>query len=380
MTKSIYLDHAAATPLTGSVLDAMKPYFSEKFYNPSATYLQGRAMRTELQALRAAAAVVLGAKPAEIVFTSGATEANNLAIKGVHEQYPDAKILFSAVEHASVIEPASRLGAKIIAVDEKGNINTSQLKSLIDEQTVLISVMLVNNEIGSVQPLGEVAKIIAEEKASRQKNGNKLPLYLHTDAVQATNYLDLHVSRLAVDFMSLNGAKIYGPKGVGLLYIRAGTSLTPQITGGGQELGWRSGTENMPLIAGFVRALHDAQSSKDLEAIRIRAIRETFETGLRRISDSLVINGGKNRAPHIVSATFAKKDNETLMMRLDEAGIEVAVGSACKASSDQPSHVLTAIGLNDEQAHATIRFSFGHGSNLNQIDTILNALSKILKS
>jgi cysteine desulfurase len=210
--KRIYLDYAAATPMTPEVLKAMEPYFSQKFYNPSASYLAARAARQDLNQARAAVARPLGARPAEIIFTAGATEANNLAIQGIMRQFPDGEVLVSAIEHESVLEPAGLFQPKLIPVDGEGLIILNKLSNLISDNTVLISVMLVNNELGTIQPLHEVAGLVKETLQKRLAKGNKTPLYLHTDAAQAANYLDLHTSRLGIDLMSLNGGKIYGPK------------------------------------------------------------------------------------------------------------------------------------------------------------------------
>ena len=235
--REIYLDYAAATPLDPHVLKAMQPYYSSNFQNPSATYLAGRKTRQDLEKARAKVANLLGAKPAEIIFTAGGTEANNLAIQGIMREYPGAEILTSSIEHDSVLEPAGLFNQKIIAVNKKGVIELGKLPKMISPKTVLICVMLVNNELGTIQPIKEVAQLIGEIRKKRAIDGNKLPLWLHTDAAQAPNYLDLHVSRLGVDLMMLNGGKIYGPKQSGVLYIRAGVKLMPLILGGGQLAG-----------------------------------------------------------------------------------------------------------------------------------------------
>lgn len=373
----IYLDYAAATPMRDEVLEAMRPYFKDKFYNPSATYLSGRDVRGDLGGLRHRAAVQLGAKPAEIIFTSGASEANNLAIKGIADAHPGAKILVSSIEHDSVLKPALTLGAKQIPVSPTGEVDQARLAELIDDQTVLVSIMLVNNELGTIARLSEIAQFIESVRHSRRGQGNSLPLYLHTDAAQAGSYFDLKVGRLGVDLMSINGGKIQGPKGAGLLYVKAGTIIKPLSLGGGQEFGLRSGTENMPSIAGLVCALELAQTEKIEQSGRLMGLREDLEAKLKQAFPNAVINGGKHRAPHIISLSIPGSDNETLMMQLDEAGIQVATGSACSASSDEPSHTLAALGLSDEIARSTIRLSLGAQTTQADLDTFLEVLTQL---
>jgi cysteine desulfurase len=321
----------------------------------------------------------LGARPAEVIFTAGATEANNLAVQGVAKCFPEGEVLISAIEHESVVVPAQMFGAREIPVDDGGMIILNKLSNSLSDRTVLVSVILVNNEIGTIQPLAEVAKIVAEERRRRRSEGNKLPLYLHTDAAQAGNYLDLHASRLGVDLLSLNGSKLYGPKQSGALYIKAGTRLKPLIAGGGQEFNLRSGTENVAAIHGFATALELAQAARHQEAKRLTELRKNLEEQLRINFPQASINGSSDhRAPHITSVTFEGEDNERLMMQLDEKGIMCAVGSACSASSEEPSHVLRAIGLNEPQAQSTLRFSTGSDTNQTQIDGLIGTLKDLL--
>jgi len=361
--KKIYLDYAAATPMAEEVEAAMRPYLSGMFHNPSATYLSGRAARHGLDRIRGRIAAQLGARPAEVVFTAGATEANNLAIQGLMKRYPQGEALVSAIEHESVLAPAGLFAHKRIPVDEWGRIILNKLSILITDKTVLISVMLVNNELGTIQPLRDIAEIIAQVRDERKKRGVGSPLYLHTDAAQAGNYLDLHAARLGVDMMTINGGKLYGPKQSGALFIKAGIKLEPLILGGGQEFGLRSGTENIAAGAGLAAALELAAAQRQAETSRVMALRRLFEEEIRERRPDTVINGGQNgRAPHIVSLTVPGADNERLMMELDEAGIECAVGSACSASREEASHVLSAIGLDEETARATLRFSLGRQS------------------
>ncbi|MBX4197312.1 cysteine desulfurase [Candidatus Saccharibacteria bacterium] len=378
MSRNIYLDYAAATPLDPKVLKTMLPYFSEQFYNPSATYLSARALKNQLEAARHGVAKSLGAKPAEIIFTAGATEANNLAIQGLLQQFPDSEVLVSAIEHESVLEPAKLFSYKEIPVNEQGLIILNKLSNLISDKTVLISVMFVNNELGTIQPLSQIAKLVSETRHQRLAKGNKRPLFLHTDAAQAGNYLDLHVSRLGVDFMSLNAGKLYGPKQSGGLYIKAGIKLQPLIIGGGQEFNLRSGTENVASSIGFAKSLELAQAKRQSENQRVNDLRDNFEKQLFEKIPLASLNGHKvHRAPHISSLTFDGCDNERLMMELDERGIECAVGSACSASNDEPSHVLQAIGLSQDQARSTLRFSFGHQTTQTDLNQVVDVLAKL---
>lgn len=377
--KRIYLDYAAATPLAPEVLQAMEPYFSENFYNPSATYLAARSVKNQLGQARQTVAEILGAKPAEIVFTAGATEANNLAIQGVMSQYRDGEVLVSSIEHESVLEPAKLFKCRQIPVDKNGRIILNKLSNLLSDKTVLVSIMLVNNELGTIQPLREIANLLKMVRKQRQTAGNKTPLYLHSDSAQAANYLDLHVNRLGVDMMSLNGGKIYGPKQSGALYVRTGVEIKPLIVGGGQESGRRSGTENLAGSIGLATALQMAQSRKAKESERLTKLRGQFEDQLAQRLPGAIINGdGAPRAPHLCNLTLPGTDNERLMMELDERGIQCAVGSACSASKETPSHVLAAIGLDDKTARSTLRFSLGRQTTKSDIDKTVLELSDLI--
>ena len=358
--QQIYLDYAAATPMAPEVVTAMQPLLTDNFYNPSATYLAGRSAREALELARQSVASDLGCRPAEVIFTAGATEANNLAIHGIMPQYPKAELLVSAIEHESVLAPAEQYRHRLISVNDQGMVLPAELQKAISDDTVLISIMLANNEIGSLQPIKKLVAVVEEVRTARRQKGSMLPLLLHTDAAQAANYLDIHVSRLGVDLLSLNGGKLYGPKQSGALYIRSGLVLTPQITGGGQEFGLRSGTENVAGAVGFVTALHLAQQKRQAEGERVTKLRDEFITDITKIIPSAQLNGNaKHRLANNAHFLFPESDNERLMMQLDEQGIMCAVGSACSASSDEPSHVLSAIGLSESQARSCLRFSFG---------------------
>ncbi len=375
LKKTIYLDYAAATPLDLKVLQAMEPYFSKQFYNPSAVYLAGRDVRQALEAARATVANCLGTRPPEIVFTAGATEANNLAIQGLMRQFPDGEVLVSAIEHESVLEPAKLFKHRLIPVTKEGLVDLAKLEKMITPKTALVSIGLVNNEISTVQPLREISKIL--NPSTRLKAGKRI--LLHTDAAQAGNLFDLHVSRLGVDMMSLNGGKIYGPKQSGALYVKAGVHLKPLILGGGQESGLRSGTENLPGVIGFAEALRIAQLSKKAELARLQKLYDYFVDRLRgELPDALVNGHPKQRSPHIINVSLPGQDGERLMMELDEHGIIAAVGSACSASAQEPSHVLSAIGLPKATIRSSLRFSLGRATSAEDLETTVEVLTELI--
>jgi len=379
MNDHIYLDYAAATPMDPEVLAEMTPYFSEKFYNPSATYMAAIGVRKDLDAARAQVALVLGARPSEIVFTAGATEANNLVIRGVMAQYPDSNIIVSSVEHDSVLLPAREFESKEATVDAKGIVDVDALIKMIDDQTVLVSVMYANNEIGSIQPVHQIALALEQIRKDRRRAGSERPLYLHTDAAQAANYLDLHVSRLGVDFMTLNGGKIYGPKQSGVLFASSQARFRPQIVGGGQERGQRGGTENVAGSIGMAKALTKAQEMRAEETARLKELQNLFFDLLEKAIPGIVINGSrKNRLPNNVHITIPGQDNERVLIELDEAGILAAAGSACSASNEEPSHVLRACALSDEDAQSSLRFSMGRDTSERAVRKAVETLTNIV--
>ncbi|HEX4774748.1 MAG TPA: cysteine desulfurase family protein [Candidatus Saccharimonadales bacterium] len=370
----IYMDYAAATPLDEQVLAAMQPFWSEQFYNPSASYEAARAVRQALAEARGKVAHWLGAKPSEIIFTAGGTEANNLAIHGVMQRFPKSNIVVSGMEHESVLEPARQYDCREVKLQTDGRIDLEDLRRQIDNKTVLVSLMYANNEVGTVQPLREIAKIVEEKRRGRAD----LPLYFHTDAAQAANYLDLHVARLGVDLMTLNGGKIYGPKQSGALYVRAGIQLSPLIQGGGQERGLRSGTENVAAAVGMAMALDVAQSVRHEEASRLQKLQQAFLDLVEKELPQSKVNGSlKYRLPNNMHLTIPDKDNERLLIELEEAGVLAAAGSACSASSEEPSHVLKALGLSDDDARASLRFTMGRGSDEAAVKRTVKALKSV---
>jgi cysteine desulfurase len=380
MTQQIYLDYAAATPVDSRVLDAMRPYYAEKFYNPSALYGAAHVVRQDVEAARAQVAGCLGARPAEIVFTAGGSEANNLAISGVMRHAPAAsKLLVSPIEHDSVLKMAAQYSYEVMPVTEQGIIDVAALPSLVDDQTVLISCMYANNEIGTIQPIREIAAVIDTVRRDRRSRGVTLPLYLHVDAAQAANYLDLQVARLGADLLSLNGGKVYGPKQSGALFVKAGIVLEPLVYGGGQERGLRSGTENVPSIVGFGCALGLAQQMRHEESRRLHEIQRHFINEITEKLPDAVINGSRrHRLPNNIHLTIPGADNERIIFALDESGIQAAAGSACSASSETPSHVLSALGLSDEAARASLRFTMGRGTTVEQIDRVIAVLASLV--
>lgn len=377
----IYLDFAAATPLDSDVQAAMQPYLADNFYNPSATYLAGRAVQNALLEARTTIAHWLGARPSEIIFTAGGTEANNLAIHGLMRQYPDGNVVVSAVEHESVLAPAHRYDCREVAVDAQGRVQLADLQAQVDDSTVLVSVMYANNEVGTIQPLKEISQFIAEQVRARLRAGNTTPLYLHTDACQAANYLDLHVSRLGVDLLTVNGGKLYGPKQSGALYVKGGIVLTPLIDGGGQERGLRSGTENVAAAIGLAIALDKAQQIKSDEIHRLQKLQQHFASLLLQQMPQAIINGStKHKLPNNVHGTLPGTDNERLLIQLDEAGIMAAAGSACSASNEEPSHVLRAMGVSDADAQASLRFTLGRGTTIQDVERTVQVLSSLIAS
>lgn len=379
MAAPLYFDYAAATPLDPAVLTAMQPYFTENFYNPSALYAAGRQTHTALEAARARVAFVLGARSSEIVFTAGGTESDNLAISGIMRRYPGKNVVTSTIEHDAVLGAAKQFEHRLLPVNPDGIVGIEKLDSVIDDDTVLVSIMYANNEIGSVQPLSKISQKLQTIKEKRRQTGNALPLYFHADACQAGEYLDVHVSRLGVDLLTLNGGKIYGPKQSGVLYVRGGVILEPLLWGGGQESGLRSGTENVAACVGLAAALEQSQANRQQEGRRLQGLQKTFIHTLEAKIPQAVIRGSrKHRLPNNVHVTIPGTDNERLLIQLDEAGILAAAGSACSASNETSSHVLLAIGLSDAEARSSLRFSMGRGTTAEHVTTVVDTLTQLL--
>ncbi len=375
-----YLDYAAATPLDSEVLAAMQPFFADAFYNPSAGYMVAQKVRACLEKARADVATVLGARSSEIIFTAGGTEADNLAICGVLQQFPGANLVVSAIEHDAVLAPARQFNCSAALVDGQGIVDLADLESKINDQTVLVSVMYANNEVGSIQPIRHIAALLQKIRNERHKAGNKLPLYFHTDACQAANYLDLQVARLGVDLVTLNGGKIYGPKQSGVLYVSSRVQLQPVIRGGGQERNLRSGTENVGACIGFAKALQLVQAKRHSEAERLGELQTTAYKLIAEKMPQAVINGSrKHRLPNNIHLTIPGQDNERLLIELDEHGILAAAGSACSAADEEPSHVLRAMGLSDTDAQASLRFTMGQATTKADVQALVDTLHSVVK-
>lgn len=364
----IYLDYAAATPVDERVLAAMRPYWTEFFYNPSSSTLAAKKVRQAVEESRGRVAHWIGAKPAEVIFTAGATESINLAINGVMRRYPGGEVLTLATEHDAVLATAAQYPHATIPVRSDGLINDEAFKKLISDHTVLVSVGYANNEIGTIQNLRDIAATIQEVRRLRQLKNNQLPLYLHTDASQAAVYLDLHASRLGVDLLTLNGGKMYGPKQTGVLWVKAGIVLEPLSTGGGQEAGLRSGTENVPGIIGLATALDIAQSERKEAIAKVGALRDELQRRLQAAFPTMVVNGNqKKRLPNNLHVSWPGVDGERLLMLLDERGVMASTGAACAANKNTKSQVLVAIGCNDAALQGSLRLTLGRFTTPNDV-------------
>jgi cysteine desulfurase len=376
----IYLDYAAATPVDDRVLEVMKPYFSDVFYNPSALYSGAMTAKSALEESRHKIANLIGAKSSEIIFTAGGTESANLAVNGVMQRYSESSIVLSPIEHDAVLNPGKKYKYKFLSVDKKGRIDLEDLKEKCDENTVLVCVMLANNEIGTVQPIKDISNLIYKIRQERKKEGNKKPIYFYVDACQAPLYLDVNVARLGVDMMTLNGGKIYGPKQSGLLYLKTGTLINPEILGGGQEFGYRSGTENVAFNVGFSKALELALKGQDNRSKDMSKLRDYFMDKLEEKYRVEISGDRKHRLANNVHAIFKDVDNERVLFALDNLGVDAATGSACSASNDEASHVLLAIGKTENEARSSLRFSLGRDTTVEKIDLVIDMLAVALKS
>ena len=371
----IYLDHAATTLARPEVIAAMVPLLAAG--NPSSTHAEGRAAHAHLDAARERVAHVLHAKAREIVFTGGGSESNNLAILGAARalRARGRHIISSAFEHHAVLHALDVLredGFEItlLPVGAHGVVDPQAFAAAIRPDTILASVMLVNNEIGTIQPLRDIAALARERG-----------VLVHSDAVQAPAYLELDVDALGVDLLSIAGHKFYGPKGVGVLYVRTGTPLAPLVLGGPQESGLRAGTENLAAVAGLAEALALADAERADAAPRVAALRDRLEAGIRAAIPDLKINGaGTPRIANSSSVAFADASSDLLLINLDLAGIAASAGSACAAGSLEPSHVTAALGLPERYARGVIRFSLGRVTSGGDIEAVLHALPSIVSA
>ena len=352
----IYLDHAAATPLDPKVLAAMQPYFSDSFFNPSAAYSPAITVRREYEEAKSVIARSIGAKGDEIIITAGATESINLAFASV-----SGHVVTANTEHHAVLETAKLRDHTLVLADERGLVSADAVKSAIRPDTHLVSIALANNELGTIQPLRDIAEVVRKERESRLGRGDHTPIYLHSDASQGVGQLDVNVARLGVDLLTLNAAKVYGPKQVGLLWAASHVVLAPQIIGGGQERGIRSGTENVAGTIGFAKALSLASEHRKFEADRLGSLRDMVQKKLTEAFPKAVVSGHqKHRLAGHLHISFPKLDAERVLFSLESLGVLVATGSACAANKGTRSHVLTAIGLSPEVADGSLRLTFGH--------------------
>lgn len=377
MAGIIYLDHAAATPLDERVFAAMRPFFTDQFYNPSAAYQPAREVRAAYEGARHRLAMAIGASRDEIILTAGATESINIAFHGVLNN--GGHVVIGATEHAAVRGAAGAFDFSMAETTEKGIITPESVVHAIRDDTRLVSVALAESELGTVQKLRDIAAIIHETREKRLASGNSTPIYLHTDASQAAGLLDVNVARLGVDLLTLNAGKVYGPKQVGLLWTRRGIILEPFIRGGGQERALRSGTENVAGAVGFAAAIELARDMRHDEIKRLTTLRDSLEKQLLEAIPDMVVNGQpKRRLPSHLHVSVPGLDAERVVFALEERGILVATGAACAANKGTRSAVLTAIGLSDELADGSLRFTLGHLSNQENIASAAIAIIEVI--
>ncbi|MDQ2655664.1 MAG: cysteine desulfurase [Chloroflexota bacterium] len=377
--QGVYLDHAATTPLDPSVLAAMEPYLTAGFGNPSSIYRLGQEARAAVDGARAQAAAVLGCAPGEILFTSGATESNNLALRGVAwaarlaaSSNPPPHIVTTAIEHHAVLHTAESLALQgfrvtFVQPDHEGIVSATAIAAAVEPDTCLISVMLANNETGAMQPVADIAAVAQERN-----------ILFHTDAVQGAGLLPLDVDDLGVDLLALSAHKFYGPKGAGLLYVRNGTPIDYQQTGGGQEQGRRGGTENVAGIAGMGAALQRAESFREPYAAHCRAMRDQLAAGIFSALPEAVLNGPPldgPRLPNNLNVSIPGVQGETLLLALDLLDVAASAGSACTTGNSEPSHVLTAMGLSADMCRSALRFTVGRGTTPQQISIAVEAIT-----
>jgi len=371
------MDHGAGTPLDSRVLEAMKPYFMENYGNPSSAHSSGNVARTALESAREKVAQLVAAeKPQEVIFTSGGTESNNLAIEGFayRNREKGSHIVTTAIEHISVINLCKHLqkqGFKVtyVPVDKQGVVDLEKLEEAINDRTILISVMYANGEIGTIQPIQEIGKLAKENK-----------VVFHVDAVAAAGKVPINVKEENIDLLSLSSNDVYGPKGVGALYIKQGTKIQPIIQGGGQERGLRSGTENIPGIVGMGKAAEVAKREMESEGKRLAALRDKLITGVLDKIDYSFLNGHPTkRLPDNANLRFSYIEGESLILGLDMYGVQVSSGSACTSKTLEPSHVLLATGLAHEEAHGSLVFTLGKQNSEEDVDYVIEVLPDVVK-
>ncbi len=385
----IYLDYAATTPVDKKVFKAMGPYFSQTYGNPSSIHSWGEEAQAAIDKARDQVAKFLNCKLSEIVFTGSASESDNLAIRGLIKALKRRKqegekvhIITSSIEHKAVLETCHDLekdGIKItyLPVGKDGIVDIADLKAEINPETDLVSIMYVNNEMGAIQPIEKIGRLISEINQTKKHR-----IFFHADAVQAANWVNCKVDDLKVDLLTLSGHKIYGPKGVGVLYIRQGTPISPLITGGDQEWGLRAGTENVANIVGMGAAISQISNSKFLISKKVKKLRDKLVKGvLTKIPGSNLTGSEKpeERAPHIANFSFLGIEGEAIMLSLDQEGIAASTGSACTSRALLPSHVLMAMGLSELEAHSSLRVSLGRYTTAKEIDIFLKTLPRVVE-
>ena len=383
--KEVYLDNAATTKTDPRVLEAMLPYFSENYGNPSSMYKIGHQSKMVIDEAREKIANILGGvRSDEILFTSGGTESDNLAILGTARKHKEKMkhIITTEIEHHAVLHPCEKLEKEgfdvtYLPVDRYGMVDPKDVKDALREDTVLVSVMYANNEIGTIEPISEIADVIKEFKKEKK---SKFP-YFHTDACQAAGYLDLDVKKLGVDMLTLNGSKVYGPKGIGILYLDSSVRIEPLVFGGGQEKNIRSGTENIASIVGLAKALEIANEEKEEESKRLLLLGEKLKNGILNKIDKTFLNGHpEKRLPNNINITILDVEGEALILHLDQYGIYTSTGSACTSASLDPSHVILATGLPYEAAHGSLRFAMGRYTTEEDIDYVLEKLPGVVEN
>jgi cysteine desulfurase len=381
--RRVYLDHSATTPVDGRVVAALMPYLTEKFGNPSSVHFYGQEARAAVDRARREVAALVSARPNELVFLSGGTEANNLAIRGVAEQHAarGRHVITSSIEHSStrgVCDALERRGWEVtrLPVYEEGIVRVEDVRAALRDDTVLVTVMLANNEVGTVQPVAEIGALVRERRTAGQRH-----LHLHTDAVQAASGMRVDVEALGCDLLSLSAHKLYAPKGVGALYVRRGTRLSPQNVGGHQERERRGGTEAVPFIVAFGEAARLTRIELEERAARIRLLRDRFESGVAERVPEVVFNGDRERRlPGISNISFRYVEGEGLLINLDMQGVAVSTGSACSSGSLEPSPVIRALGRDDELARGSIRFSLGKDTTDEEIAYVLDTLPRAVEN
>lgn len=382
--KEIYLDHSSTTYLDPRVYQAMQPYFFDIYGNPSSFHSVGKLAKNAVEESREKIAKLIGSKIDEVVFTAGGTEANNLAILGYARANKDkgGHLITQKTEHHSVLEAMEHLekkeGFKItyLDVDEYGVVDPKHVEAAITKETILVSIMYANNEIGTIQPIAEIGKII---ESKRKELGNAA-LKFHTDACQAAGALEIDVNRLHIDMMTINGSKLYGPKNVGMLYLKTGIKLQSLMFGGPQERGLRPGTENVPGIVGLAAALEFAQKEKDIENARLTQIRDRLITGILQSIPKSVLNGHPTaRLPNNVNISILDIEGEALILYLDAKGVYASTGSACTSVSLDPSHVIIATGLPYEAGHGSLRLTLGKKNTAEDAEYVISILPEIVE-